>query len=157
MWQTKAMAGGHANDSGQSQTMLQSDREATVRLSKAQLQHGTSHKQASITDTLGELTHSYSSQQNVWNNLSGSDFAWCKYFNYYYNVYYYYLNSVHSVRRTGIRCDTHSAEGIQSCGPCTGYRRCSRPRWGALSHSHGNKDYIDLLLPVIVIICHSCL
>ena len=56
-------AGGHADGSGQSQTILQSDREATVRLSKAQLQHGTSHKQASITDILGELTHSFSSTE----------------------------------------------------------------------------------------------
>ena len=42
-------AGGPADGSGQSQTILQSDREATVRLSKAQLQHGTAHKQASIS------------------------------------------------------------------------------------------------------------
>ena len=56
-------AGGHADGSGQSQTILQSDREATVRLSKAQLQHGTAHKQASITDTLGELSHSFSSTE----------------------------------------------------------------------------------------------
>ena len=36
-------AGGHADGRGQSQTILQSDREATVRLRKAQLQHGTAH------------------------------------------------------------------------------------------------------------------
>ena len=63
-------AGGHADGSGQSQTILQSDREATVRLSNAQLQHGTSHKQASITDILGELTHSFSSTESVFGIIS---------------------------------------------------------------------------------------